>query len=267
MEPIVQLNSNAKLSEHLASPSEATLGHSNKLDGSHLSPHFKLGEFTKSSSHPEVYNIPSHEAIANLKRVCEWLEVLRKRYNERYNACHLEHHPSVMSSGVERSALPLGLSKTSPRGDHEISPRAALGRDDKGGALGRDDKGGALSRDDKGGGTLGMTTAPVSSRPSAAHGEISEKPIIINSGYRSPQLNRKIGGVKNSNHLTGCAVDIRVTGMEQAKQYAEILREYPDESHQDFDELLIEKNRYGAIWLHFAVRPRENRRRFLYINA
>ena len=70
MEQIVQLNSQAKLSEHLASPSEATLGHSNKLDGSHLSPHFKLGEMTKSSSHPEVYNIPSHEAIANLKRVC-----------------------------------------------------------------------------------------------------------------------------------------------------------------------------------------------------
>ena len=128
MEPIVQLNSNAKLSEHLASPSEATLGHSNKLDGSHLSPHFTLGEMTKSSSHPEVYNIPSHEAIANLKRVCTWLEVLRKRYNERYNACHLEHHPSVMSSGVERSALPLGLSKTS----HEISPCATLSRDDIG---------------------------------------------------------------------------------------------------------------------------------------
>ena len=200
-----------------------------------LSEHFTLGEMTKSSSHPEVYNIPSHEAIANLKRVCGWLEVLRERYNERYSACHLEHHPSVMSSGVETS--------------HEISPRATLGRDDKGG------------------GTLGMTTAPVSSRLSEAHGEISEQPIIINSGYRSPQLNRKIGGVKNSNHLTGCAVDIRVTGMEQAKQYAEILREYADESHQDFDELLIEKNRYGAIWLHFAVRPRENRRRFLYINA
>jgi hypothetical protein len=189
---------------------------------------------TKSSSHPEVYNIPSHEAIANLKRVCEWLEVLR----ERYNACHLEHHPSVMSSGVERSALPLGLSKTS----HEISPRAALGRDDKGGALARDDRRG----DGRGG---------------------REKPIIINSGYRSLQLNRKIGGVKNSNHLTGCAVDIRVTGMEQAKQYAEILREYADESHQDFDELLIEKNRYGAIWLHFAVRPRENRRKVAFIRT
>ena len=80
MEQIIQLNSNAKLSEHLASPSEAALGHSNKLDGSHLSPNFTLGEFTKSGSHPEVYNIPTHEAIANLKRVCGWLEELRNRY-------------------------------------------------------------------------------------------------------------------------------------------------------------------------------------------
>ncbi len=209
MEQIVQLNSNAKLSEH-----------------------FTLGEMTKSSSHPEVYNIPSHEAIANLKRVCGWLEVLRERYNDKYNACHLER-------------------------SREISPRAALGRDDKGG--------GTLGM--TGGGTLDMTTSPVSSRLSEAHGEISEKPIIINSGYRSPQLNKKIGGVPTSNHLTGCAVDIRVTGMEQLIRYANILLDYADESHQDFDELLIEKNRYGAIWLHFAVRPKGNRRRILFVNA
>ena len=151
MEQIVQLNSNAKLSEH-----------------------FSLGEFTKSNSHPEVYNIPSHEAIANMKRLCQWLEVLRER---------------------------------------------------------------------------------------------AGTPIRINSGYRSPQLNRKIGGVANSNHLTGCAVDIRVNGMEQLIRYAAILLDYAEESHQDFDELLIEKNRYGAIWLHFAVRPSGNRRKILFINA
>ena len=174
MEPIVQLNSNAKLSEHLASPSEAALGHSNKLDGSHLSPNFTLGELTKSGSHPEVYNIPSHEAIANLANLSKWLEALRGR---------------------------------------------------------------------------------------------AGTPIIINSGYRSPQLNRKIGGAPNSNHLTGCAVDIRVSGMEQLIRYAAILLDYADESKQDFDELLIEKNRYGAIWLHFAVRPKDNRRKVAFINA
>ena len=94
-----------------------------------------------------------------------------------------------------------------------------------------------------------------------------ERPIIINSGYRSPQLNKKIGGVAGSNHLTGCAVDIRVLGMEQLIRYATILLDYADESKQDFDELLIERNRYGAIWLHFAVRPFSNRRKVAFIRA
>ena len=102
-------------------------------------------------------------------------------------------------------------------------------------------------------------------------------PIIINSGYRSPQLNRKVGGAPTSNHLTGCAVDIRVTGMEQLIIYAAILIEYANETHQDFDELLLErrsaspldssKNKYGAIWLHLAVRPTANRRKILLLSA
>ena len=70
-----------------------------------------------------------------------------------------------------------------------------------------------------------------------------------------------------SNHLTGCAVDIRVSGMEQLIRYAAILLDYADETHQEFDELLIEKNRHGAIWLHFAVRPSNNRRKVSLIQA
>ena len=37
------------LSEHLASPNEAALSHSSKFDGFRLSPHFALGELTKTS--------------------------------------------------------------------------------------------------------------------------------------------------------------------------------------------------------------------------
>ena len=141
----------------------------------------RAGVIPRCISHPEVYNIPSHEAIANLTNLTKWLEVLRKRYNAKYG--------------------------------------------------------------------------------------VGEEPIRINSGYRSPQLNKKIGGVATSNHLTGCAVDIRVLGMEQLLRYATILLDYADESRLDFDELLIEKNRYGAVWLHFAVRPSNNRRKVNFINA
>ena len=46
-----------------------------------------------------------------------------------------------------------------------------------------------------------------------------------------------------------------------------LLIDYAKESTQEFDELLIEKNRYGAIWVHFAVRPKDNRHKVLFINA
>ena len=91
------------------------------------------------------------------------------------------------------------------------------------------------------------------------------EPIIINSGYRSPELNKKVGGSPSSNHLTGCAVDIRVAGIEQALRYAVILMDYADETRQDYDELLIERNKGGGYWLHFAVRPKDNRRRTVII--
>lgn len=39
------------------------------------------------------------------------------------------------------------------------------------------------------------------------------KPITINSGYRSPEYNNKIGGASRSQHLLGKAADIRVEGV------------------------------------------------------
>lgn len=92
-----------------------------------------------------------------------------------------------------------------------------------------------------------------------------DDPVIINSGYRSPQVNKAVGGVATSNHLTGCAVDIRVLGMEQLLRYAVILLDICDESKENFDELLIERNAKGTYWLHFAVRPEGNRRKIRLI--
>jgi len=39
------------------------------------------------------------------------------------------------------------------------------------------------------------------------------KPITINSGYRSPEHNKAIGGVENSQHVLGKAADIKVKGI------------------------------------------------------
>ena len=49
-----------------------------------LTEHFTLKEFTRSSSHPEIYNVPPPSAVENLRRVCMWLEKMRDIYNTLY---------------------------------------------------------------------------------------------------------------------------------------------------------------------------------------
>ena len=99
-----------------------------------------------------------------------------------------------------------------------------------------------------------------------------EIPVIITSGYRSPEVNRLAGGSPTSNHLTGCAVDIRCMGKEQMIRYAGILLDIADGTRRDFDELIMEQ-RGNVCWLHFAVRPEKgggddeqsrNRRRIVF---
>ena len=142
-----------------------------------LSEHMTLAELCKTNT--GIENVPSEAQVENLKRLCRWLERLRRRWNDKY--------ADIGNGGME-------------------------------------------------------------------------EPLIINSGYRSAAVNKAVGGAPTSNHLTGCAVDIRVAGLEQLLRYAVILLDISDESKEDFDELLLERK--GAVmWLHFAVRPSGNRRR------
>ena len=93
-----------------------------------------------------------------------------------------------------------------------------------------------------------------------------DDPIIINSAFRSESVNKAVGGAKNSNHLSGCAADIRVLGMEQMLRYATILLDISDKTNEDFDELLMER-KGNSLWLHFAVRPDGNRRKIKFIEV
>jgi uncharacterized protein YcbK (DUF882 family) len=94
-----------------------------------------------------------------------------------------------------------------------------------------------------------------------------DEPIIINSGFRSEAVNKAVGGVPGSNHLTGCAVDIKCFGIEQSIRYASILLDIADGKKQEFDELLIERSPKGSYWLHFAVRPKDNRRKIRFVQT
>ena len=45
------------------------------------------------------------------------------------------------------------------------------------------------------------------------------KPVVIGSGYRCPTLNKAVGGVTNSQHMTGEAADIHLNSIEEGKQW------------------------------------------------
>ena len=95
------------------------------------------------------------------------------------------------------------------------------------------------------------------------------EPLVINQGFRSYQVMlamEKVGlnPSKTSNHMKGCAVDIRCAGVEQALRYMTILVDIADQKKQEFDELFLEK-RGTVYWIHFAARPKENRRKIDFI--
>ncbi len=86
-------------------------------------------------------------------------------------------------------------------------------------------------------------------------------PIKINSFYRSPELNRAIGGSSKSQHCKGQAIDIDDTfgRMTNAEMY-EFIKE-----NLDFDQMIWEfGDDKNPNWVHISyVSPTENRNRCL----
>ena len=84
-----------------------------------------------------------------------------------------------------------------------------------------------------------------------------QRPVVVTSGYRSPSVNKVIGGVDHSQHLTGEAADITVTGLSPTQLLAEVraLRLPVDQAiDEQFD---------GKAWLHVSASRKSQRNQFL----
>lgn len=94
------------------------------------------------------------------------------------------------------------------------------------------------------------------------------RPIIVSSGYRCDALNRAVGGVKNSDHIYGCAADLHTLSnnkLENRELYDLIVHLY---ARGELPELkqCIDEHHYS--WLHIAYQDGRNPKRgeFIHLN-
>ena len=80
------------------------------------------------------------------------------------------------------------------------------------------------------------------------------KPIIVTSGYRCPELNKAVGGVKSSQHVKGEAADLVGRNDNETRKIFETAK-----ALGNFDQLLYEKNSKGSIWVHISYKASGNR--------
>ena len=76
-----------------------------------------------------------------------------------------------------------------------------------------------------------------------------KEPIKIGSGFRCEALNKAVGGVSNSQHMKGQAVDLCIDGdIKKGKKWFEYIK-----NHLPFDQLIWEKNpKTGSYWVHVS---------------
>lgn len=89
-------------------------------------------------------------------------------------------------------------------------------------------------------------------------------PITVTSGYRCPELNKAVGGSRTSDHLRGCAADIKGGSRAVNKRLFELVQKLG----LPFDQLIHERGNVkdGPDWVHVSYRrDGKNRRQILYL--
>lgn len=73
-----------------------------------------------------------------------------------------------------------------------------------------------------------------------------DAPLSVTSGYRSPDLNRAIGGAKHSQHMDGQAADLMCFSLSTADVFKRVLQ-----LGLPFDQLIYEGGR-KSMWVHVS---------------
>ena len=86
------------------------------------------------------------------------------------------------------------------------------------------------------------------------------KPIVVTSGYRSPKLNRAVGGAAKSQHCKGEAADIRTLSDRrwENRQLFELIQKL----NLTYDQLIDE---YDYDWVHVSFVEGRNRHQELHV--
>lgn len=78
-------------------------------------------------------------------------------------------------------------------------------------------------------------------------------PVIITSGYRCPQVNKLVGGVANSQHMSGCAADFHVQGFTPLMMHQVFLYIF---NTLEFDQLIFYRRKN---FIHVSYVENSNR--------
>lgn len=83
--------------------------------------------------------------------------------------------------------------------------------------------------------------------------------IRVSSGYRSPELNKAVGGVTNSAHIEGYAADLQPVNGNQDEFEKFFATEF---SHMGYayDQIIIEKSK-NTRWVHVGYKRADGKQR------